>query len=55
MSHIISMHLPGDPRQTAVSDWPKIILYLVAPWFEYSSLVVRTEQHNHSAIGDNLF
>jgi hypothetical protein len=31
MSHLISMHLLGDPRQTAVSDLHKIILCPVAP------------------------
>jgi len=28
MSHVISMHRPGDPRQTAVSDLSKVILCL---------------------------
>jgi hypothetical protein len=50
MSHVISMHRPGDARQTAVSDWPKIILCLVAPRFEYSSLVAYAKQYNPSAL-----
>jgi hypothetical protein len=44
------MHRLGDPRQTAVSDLSKVILCLVAPKFEQSTLVVRAKQHNHSAI-----
>jgi len=44
------MHLPGDPRQTAVSDLPKVILCLLAPSFEHSTLVLRVKKQNHSAI-----
>jgi hypothetical protein len=40
MSHVIRMHRPSDPRQTAVSDSPKVILCLMAPTFEHSTLVV---------------
>jgi hypothetical protein len=50
MSHIISMHRPIDPRQTAFSDLSKIIPCLVAPKFEHSTLAVCAKQHNHSAI-----
>jgi len=50
MSHIISMHRPDDPRQTAASDLSKVILCLVVPKFEQSTLVVRAKQYNHSAI-----
>ncbi len=50
MSHVISMHRPGDPRQTAVSDLSKGIPCLVAPTFEHSTLIVRAKQHNHSEI-----
>jgi len=50
MSHIISMHRPDDPRQTAASDLSNVILCLVVPKFEQSTLVVRAKQHNHSAI-----
>ncbi len=42
MPHVISMYHPGDPRQTAVSDWSKVILCLVALRFE-----LRAEQHDH--------
>jgi hypothetical protein len=37
MSHVISMRRPGDPRQAAVSDLSKVILYLVAPRFDFGS------------------
>jgi hypothetical protein len=50
MSNAIGMHRPGDPRQTAVSDLSKVILCLVAPSFEHSTLVVSAKQHNHSFI-----
>jgi hypothetical protein len=50
MSHVISIHHPGDPRPTAVSDLSKITLCLVTPKFEQSTLVVRGKQYNHSAI-----
>jgi len=50
MPHVISMHRPGDPRQTAVSDLSKVILCLVAPRFEHNALIVRAKLHNHSAI-----
>ena len=50
MSHVISMYRPGDARQAAVSDLSKVILSLMPLRFEYSTLAVRAEQHNHSAI-----
>jgi hypothetical protein len=50
MSPVISMPCPGDPRQTAVSDLSKVILYLLASRFEHSSLVVCARQHNQSTI-----
>jgi hypothetical protein len=50
MSHVISMHRPGDPRQTVVSNVSKVILCLLAPRFEHSTLLVRAKQHNRSAI-----
>ncbi len=49
MSRVISMHRPDDPRQTAVSDLSKVILCLLAPSFERSTLVVRAKQNTHSA------
>jgi hypothetical protein len=48
-SHVVTMHRIGDPWQTAVSDLSKVILCLVALKFEQSNLVVRAQQHNHSA------
>jgi hypothetical protein len=51
MSHVISMHRVGDPRQTAVKDLSRFIPCLAAPRFEHSSLVVRSEKLTHSAIG----
>jgi hypothetical protein len=51
MSDVISIHHPGDPRQTAVSDLSKVILCLLAQRFEYSTLVVCGKQHyNHSFV-----
>jgi len=50
MSHVINMHRPGDTRQTATIDLPKVIRCLVAPRFEHSTLVVRTKQHDYSAV-----
>jgi hypothetical protein len=50
ISHVISMHCLSDPKQTVISDLSKVILYLVAPRFEHSTLVVRAKQHKHSAI-----
>ncbi len=50
MSHVISMHRLDDPRQTAVSDLSKVILRLVAPRFDHSTLIVCGKQHHHSAI-----
>jgi hypothetical protein len=44
------MDLPGDPRQTAISDSPKVILCLVTERFEQSYLVGRAKQHNHRVI-----
>jgi hypothetical protein len=50
MSHVISMHLPDDPRQIVASDLPKVIPCLVAPSFGHSILVVRAKQHDPSAM-----
>jgi hypothetical protein len=50
MSYVISMNGTVDPRQTVVSNLSEIIRCLVGPRFEYSTLVVRAKQHNHSAI-----
>jgi hypothetical protein len=50
MSHVISMHRPDDPRETAVSDSSKVILCLVVRRFEHSTLVVHAKQHYCSAI-----
>jgi hypothetical protein len=50
MSHVISMDRQDCPRQTAVRDLSKVILCLMAPKCEHSTLVVRAKQHNHSAI-----
>jgi hypothetical protein len=50
MSHVISMHCPDDPRQTAISDLSQVILCLVVPMFEHTTLIVHAKQHNHSAI-----
>ena len=36
------------PRQTDVSDWSKVIQYMMAPRLEHTILVVRVEQCNHS-------
>jgi hypothetical protein len=47
MSHV---HHPVDPRQTAVSDLFKVILCLMAPRFEHSTLVVCAKQRKHSPI-----
>ncbi len=49
LSHVISNHRPGDPRQTAVSDLPKVVLCLRASRSEHSTWLVRAKQHNHSA------
>jgi hypothetical protein len=43
MSHVISMHRPDDLRQTAVSGLSKVILCLVAPKFEHSTLIVHAK------------
>jgi hypothetical protein len=40
----------GDPRQIAVSDLSRVILWLVVPRFEHSTLWECVEQLNHSAI-----
>ncbi len=40
----------GDPRQTAINELSKVILSLMVPRFEYSTLVVRAKQHNRSPI-----
>jgi hypothetical protein len=50
MSHVISMHRPGDPRQTAFSDLSKAALCLRVPGMEHCTLVVHARQRNHSAI-----
>jgi hypothetical protein len=50
MLHVVSVHRPVDPRQTAVSDLFKVIPCLVAPKFEHSILALRAKQHNQSAI-----
>jgi hypothetical protein len=50
MSHVISMHRPGDPRETAVSGLSRVILCLVAPRLEQRTLLVRAQEHNQSAI-----
>jgi len=50
MSHVISMHRPDDPKQTAVSALSKVILCLVAWRFEHSTLVVHAKQYHYSAI-----
>ncbi len=54
ISHIIIMHRPADPRQTVVSDLSNVILWLVAPRFEHSTLLVRAKQYKHSAIAADL-
>jgi hypothetical protein len=41
---------PGDLRPTAVSDVSKVILCLVAPSFEHSTLIVHAKLHHYSAI-----
>ncbi len=43
MSHLISMHRPGDSRQTAVSNLFKVILDLVAPKFKHNTFLVRAK------------
>jgi hypothetical protein len=43
------MYHPDDPRQTAFRDLSNVILYLLTPRFEHSTLVVRAKQLNHSA------
>jgi hypothetical protein len=55
MSHVISIYRPGDPRQTAVGDLSEVILCLVAPRFEHSTLVVRAKQHHHSPIAASFY
>jgi hypothetical protein len=55
MSHVISMHRPGDPRQTAVRDLSKVILCLVAPSFEHRSSLVLGKQHHYSVRLNNIF
>jgi hypothetical protein len=44
MSHVISMHRPGNPRQIAASDLSKVILCLVAPRFKHTTLLVHAKQ-----------
>jgi len=50
MSHVMNMDRPDHPRQTAVSDWSKVIPCLLAPSFEHNTLVVRAKQPNQSTI-----
>ncbi len=40
MSHVITTHHPGDPRQTVVSDLPKVILCLVVPILAFCSVIL---------------
>ena len=40
----------GDPRQIAVRDLSRVIPWLVVLRFEHSTLIVRVEQLNHSAM-----
>ncbi len=54
MSHVNSVHSPGDPRQTAVTDVPKLTLSLVASRFEHRTWVVCAKQPNHSNIAANI-
>jgi hypothetical protein len=44
MSHVITMLRTDDPRETAVGDLSRVILCLVAPMFEHSTLVVGIEK-----------
>ncbi len=55
MSHVISVHRPGDPRQAAVSDLSKVTLCLMTPRFAHSTLVVRAKQHSPSAVVTIVF
>jgi hypothetical protein len=55
MLHVVSMHRPVDPGQTAVTELSKVIPCLVAPKFEHSTLAVRAKQHNQSAIAPIKF
>ncbi|CAF1224030.1 unnamed protein product [Didymodactylos carnosus] len=43
-----TVYRTDDPRQAAVNDLPRVILCLVAPRLEHSTLGVRAEQLNHS-------
>jgi len=54
MPHVISMNRPGDPRQTAVSVLPKLILRLVGLRFEHSTLIEHAKQNNHLALAAQL-
>jgi len=49
MSHIISIHRPSVPRQTAVSEFPRS-LYVWWCSGSNSTLVVPAERLKHSAI-----
>jgi hypothetical protein len=49
-TYVISMHRPGDLCQTAISGLSKVILCLVAPRLEHSTLIVAAKQHNQSAV-----
>jgi len=44
MSRVINMLRMDDPRETAVGDLSRVILCLVAPMFEHSTLVVAIEK-----------
>ncbi len=55
MSHVITTHRPGDPRQTGTYDLSKVILCLVALRFEHNTLVVGGKQRNALAIVASRF
>jgi hypothetical protein len=46
--HTLTNH---KARQAGLSNFSKVILYLVAPRFEHSTLILRAKQHNHTTIG----
>ncbi len=47
MSHVLSMHRPGDSRQTAVSDFSKFILCLLAKRDRFKELFTNHTQDPH--------
>ncbi len=51
--NVVSMYRPGGTRQITVSDLSKVVVCLVAPRFERSTLILCVEQLNHSAIPAN--